>query len=230
MLAAGLLAPAVAPYGYSTQSLPQRREPPADPPPPRPGERAPRPHRPGHPAARSDDSHRIGPLLPRPRGPAAPAELGEHGGRGAPVPRVRLVGLDVPGSRDLRHGPRLQPVRRRAARRARPGAPLALTTGPEASARPGSRRSTSRPKRRSPMSRRVLPAVCLALVCGLATPPSARAAGKDLVIGYLGDATSLNPVVATDGQSYIAEWPMFDSLVELDEKLGVRPLLAESWE
>ncbi|PYM53673.1 MAG: hypothetical protein DMD79_25980, partial [Candidatus Rokuibacteriota bacterium] len=80
------------------------------------------------------------------------------------------------------------------------------------------------------MSRRVLPAVCLALVCGLATPPSARAAGKDLVIGYLGDATSLNPVVATDGQSYIAEWPMFDSLVELDEKLGVRPLLAESWE
>src|SRR5207245_1730376 len=53
---------------------------------------------------------------------------------------------------------------------------------------------------------------------------------KDLVIGYLGDATSLNPVVATDGQSYIAEWPMFDSLVELDEKLGVRPLLAESWE
>ena len=47
---------------------------------------------------------------------------------------------------------------------------------------------------------------------------------------WLGDATSLNPVVATDGQSYIAEWPMFDSLVELDQNLGVRPLLAESWE
>ena len=50
------------------------------------------------------------------------------------------------------------------------------------------------------------------------------------MIGFLGDATSLNPVIATDGQSYIAEWPIFDSLVELDEKLGVKPLLAESWE
>lgn len=65
---------------------------------------------------------------------------------------------------------------------------------------------------------------------GLGAPPDAAAAGKDFVIGYLGDATSLNPVIATDGQSYIAEWPIFDSLVELDEKLGVKPLLAESWE
>jgi peptide/nickel transport system substrate-binding protein len=59
---------------------------------------------------------------------------------------------------------------------------------------------------------------------------TAGAAGKEMVIGFLGDATSLNPVVATDGQSYIAEWPMFDSLVELDQSLNVRPLLAESWE
>ena len=59
---------------------------------------------------------------------------------------------------------------------------------------------------------------------------TAEAAGKDFVIGFLGDATSLNPVIATDGQSYIAEWPIYDSLVELDEKLGVKPLLAESWE
>jgi peptide/nickel transport system substrate-binding protein len=59
---------------------------------------------------------------------------------------------------------------------------------------------------------------------------AAGAAGKEMVIGFLGDATSLNPVVATDGQSYIAEWPMFDSLVELDQSLNVRPLLAESWE
>ena len=74
--------------------------------------------------------------------------------------------------------------------------------------------------------------VSLALVVGLAigAPPAAEAAGKDFVIGFLGDATSLNPVIATDGQSYIAEWPIYDSLVELDEKLGVKPLLAESWE
>ncbi len=73
----------------------------------------------------------------------------------------------------------------------------------------------------------------LALILALGAPgapPDAAAAGKDFVIGYLGDATSLNPVIATDGQSYIAEWPIFDSLVELDEKLGVKPLLAESWE
>jgi peptide/nickel transport system substrate-binding protein len=65
---------------------------------------------------------------------------------------------------------------------------------------------------------------------GSGAPPEAAAAGKDFVIGYLGDATSLNPVVATDGQSYIAEWPIYDSLVELDDKLGVKPLLAASWE
>src|SRR6059036_3107086 len=77
--------------------------------------------------------------------------------------------------------------------------------------------------------RRILVALLLAILA-LVTPTAAPAAGKEMVIGFLGDATSLNPVVATDGQSYIAEWPMFDSLVELDEKLGVRPLLAESWE
>ena len=46
----------------------------------------------------------------------------------------------------------------------------------------------------------------LAAVIGLTSGP-ALAAGKDFVIGLSGDATSLNPVVATDGQSYIAEWP-----------------------
>src|SRR5262245_3313962 len=69
-----------------------------------------------------------------------------------------------------------------------------------------------------------------ALTLASGAPAPAAAAGKELVVGFLGDATSLNPVVATDGQSYIAEWPMFDSLVELDGKLGVKPLLAESWE
>src|SRR3989440_9996906 len=71
--------------------------------------------------------------------------------------------------------------------------------------------------------------VLLVAIIGL-TPTASRAAGKDFVIGLSGDATSLNPVIATDSQSYIAEWPLFDSLVELDQSLGVRPLLAESWE
>jgi peptide/nickel transport system substrate-binding protein len=85
------------------------------------------------------------------------------------------------------------------------------------------------------MAHRIVASVFLALALalgpgGLAAPPDAGAAGKDFVIGFLGDATSLNPVIATDGQSYVAEWPIYDSLVELDEKLGVKPLLAESWE
>ena len=76
---------------------------------------------------------------------------------------------------------------------------------------------------------RVLAGFAVALLI-LVTHAPAHAAGKEMVIGFLGDATSLNPIVATDGQSYIAEWPMFDSLVELDQSLNVRPLLAESWE
>src|SRR5881409_1815807 len=71
--------------------------------------------------------------------------------------------------------------------------------------------------------------VLLVAIIGL-TPTHGLAAGKDFVIGLSGDATSLNPVIATDSQSYIAEWPLFDSLVELDQSLNVRPLLAESWE
>ncbi len=65
-------------------------------------------------------------------------------------------------------------------------------------------------------------------VLGAAAP--GFAAGRDLVLGLSGDATSLNPVLATDSMSYIVEWPLFDSLLELDPSLNVRPLLAESWE
>jgi peptide/nickel transport system substrate-binding protein len=72
--------------------------------------------------------------------------------------------------------------------------------------------------------------IAVSVVLGLGLTVFADAAGKDFVIGFSGDATSLNPVIATDGQSYIAEWPIFDSLVELDDKLNVKPLLAESWE
>ena len=68
------------------------------------------------------------------------------------------------------------------------------------------------------------------LVVLLAAPGAALSAGKDFVIGLWGDATALNPVVATDSISYITEWPIFDSLLELDQGLNVKPLLAESWE
>src|SRR5437899_12959620 len=71
--------------------------------------------------------------------------------------------------------------------------------------------------------RRVLVSLLVVLL-GFAAPCPARAAGKEMVIGFLGDATSLNPHVATDGQSYIAEWPVFDSLLEPDLNLNARAL------
>jgi len=70
----------------------------------------------------------------------------------------------------------------------------------------------------------------LVVLLTLAGPPPGLGAGRDLVVGLGGDATSLNPVVATDGISYTVEWPIFDSLLELDASLNVKPLLAESWE
>jgi peptide/nickel transport system substrate-binding protein len=70
----------------------------------------------------------------------------------------------------------------------------------------------------------------LVMLLGLGSAVPARAAGRDMVLGLSGDATSLNPVLATDSMSYIVEWPLFDSLLELDATLNVRPLLAESWE
>ena len=75
----------------------------------------------------------------------------------------------------------------------------------------------------------IMRTLALVVVC-LAVPLPGQAAGKDFVIGLGGEPTQLNPVVATDGISYIAEWPLFDSLVELDQTLNVRPLLAESWD
>jgi peptide/nickel transport system substrate-binding protein len=70
----------------------------------------------------------------------------------------------------------------------------------------------------------------LVMLLGLGSAVPARAAGRDMVLGLSGDATSLNPVLATDSMSYNVEWPLFDSLLELDATLNVRPLLAESWE
>jgi peptide/nickel transport system substrate-binding protein len=78
----------------------------------------------------------------------------------------------------------------------------------------------------------VIQSIVLAVLAVLLAlePSPAGAAGRDMVVGLSGDATSLNPVIATDSMSYIVEWPIFDSLVELDERLNVKPLLAESWE
>ena len=76
----------------------------------------------------------------------------------------------------------------------------------------------------------------LALGAGASAPLRGHAASapgrpKDsLVIGIGGDISFINPVVASDGQSYKVEWPVFDGLVEYDENLGIRPMLAEKWD
>ncbi|HYM69188.1 MAG TPA: peptide-binding protein [bacterium] len=65
----------------------------------------------------------------------------------------------------------------------------------------------------------------------VASAAAAQGQTKDtLVIGLGGDASFINPVVASDGQSYKVEWPVFDALVEYDENLNIRPALAASWD
>jgi peptide/nickel transport system substrate-binding protein len=91
------------------------------------------------------------------------------------------------------------------------------------------RRETVNRKEGSAVIHRFLLAVVV-VVMALSGAAPGLAAGRDMVIGLGGDATSLNPVIATDGISYTVEWPIFDSLLELDANLTVRPLLAESWE
>ena len=71
--------------------------------------------------ARHLDRHprRRGARLPRPRRAAADAGMGHDAGRCARVHPARLVGRDLPGPRHPDHRARLQPARRRPARRAR---------------------------------------------------------------------------------------------------------------
>jgi peptide/nickel transport system substrate-binding protein len=72
--------------------------------------------------------------------------------------------------------------------------------------------------------------------CGTSKQPSNGAQpgtpvkGGQLVIGVGGDASYLNPVVASDGASYKYNWLIFDGLVELDENLKIKPLLAQTWD
>src|SRR5207253_165479 len=267
MVVTGSLAPTLAPYSYSTQSLLQRLQPPsaahwlgtagfgravlsrtiwggaggphrpqrvpeparsrfrpgcpragrrarARPRTPRPRQRAARDRRADEPAAGPDDPHRVRPQLSRAGRAAAAAELGQHGGRGAPVPRVGVVDRHLSRARHLRHRARLQSLRGRTAGCVRSRALFRVVVIAKGGVT---------------VIHAILFAV-LVVALSLSGPGQGRAAGKDFVIGLSGDATSLNPVIATDSMSYTVEWPVFDSLVELDQKLNVRPLLAESWE
>src|SRR3546814_19524495 len=68
-------------------------------------------------------------VLSRPRGAGADAGLGpDAAGRRRGVCRDRALDRGLPGPRHHPGGVRLQPVRRRSARRARPAAALAVTS------------------------------------------------------------------------------------------------------
>jgi peptide/nickel transport system substrate-binding protein len=83
-------------------------------------------------------------------------------------------------------------------------------------------------------TRRGLPAavIALALLLSLALwlPPARGVAKDSLTIGLSSDASFINALIASDGQSYKVEWSVFDCLVAYDETLAIRPQLAESWE
>lgn len=50
------------------------------------------------------------------------------------------------------------------------------------------------------------------------------------IAASIGDARLLNPVISADGSSSQINSLVFDSLLDLDENLALRPKLAESWE
>lgn len=61
-------------------------------------------------------------------------------------------------------------------------------------------------------------------------PDPGWGAKDTLTVGLRGDASFLDPIIASDGQSYEVEWSLFDCLVEYDENLAIKPALAERWE
>src|SRR3989442_275091 len=101
-------------------------------------------HSPSHAAERDgpvpDHAHRVPragnpprgvALLSRPRGGGADARVGAHAARSRrPVRRVGAVDGDLPRVRDQSRGLRVQPLRRLAARRARPTPAHAIAGGP----------------------------------------------------------------------------------------------------
>src|SRR5947209_8500707 len=91
-----------------------------------------------------------------------------------------------------------------------------------------------RVKEHAPRSHRRLTAAAaaLALILPLTLwlPRGWGVAKESLTIGLSSDASFINALIASDGQSYKVEWPVFDCLVTYDETLAIKPQLAESWE
>jgi len=72
--------------------------------------------------------------------------------------------------------------------------------------------------------------VCGLLAAALPGPASAQKAGGTLTVGRPTDAISLDPHKATTAPEVWVYGNVFETLVTLDEKMQVKPLLAERWE
>lgn len=93
--------------------------------------------------------------------------------------------------------------------------------------------------RLAPAFRFILPAICLLIfACSRETPPvntAARTAGPPvygdaLVIGTIGEASNLIPILASDAASHDIAGLVFNGLVKYDKNLNITGDLAESWD
>ncbi|HEY7040052.1 MAG TPA: ABC transporter substrate-binding protein [Methylomirabilota bacterium] len=78
------------------------------------------------------------------------------------------------------------------------------------------------------MSRRLLPLLCLLVLAGPAHGADGKAAGTLRGV-FTSDPPTLDPAQATDTTSSAVVRQIFDTLVELDERLEPVPALAERW-
>jgi peptide/nickel transport system substrate-binding protein len=75
----------------------------------------------------------------------------------------------------------------------------------------------------------VVPIVVLGLMCSGIPEVAAQTQGGQIVIGLPWQPVVLNPVVESDGVSYLVNLWVFDSLIRIDRNLQPVPELAESW-
>jgi oligopeptide transport system substrate-binding protein len=78
-------------------------------------------------------------------------------------------------------------------------------------------------------ARRLAPVLSLALALALSPPADAQTSGGTLRGAFNSDPPTLDPAQATDTTSSAVIRQLFDTLVELDERLEPRPALAERW-
>lgn len=74
--------------------------------------------------------------------------------------------------------------------------------------------------------------LALALVsgCSEAKPPAGGSSARPLVIGAFDELSILSPVLSNNGASSMIIDLIFNGLVSIDEKMSIKPALAERWE